>query len=189
MPTNSNAQFHIMETSRAARAAFARLMREHREGDPSIVLRVYYAPMRLETYAEGEVPDGYRLAWPEPVPTDRTEDQICQWFAARSGSVPYLTDGPTPDPTPRAPGGSSKGTPLRDASDNTVSALSIVRDGLNRRERLAIAAREPAAMAGLDSFDADTRHEICRLCDEFKAKINHKATSRAIRGAHRSGSK
>jgi hypothetical protein len=55
-----------------------------------------------------------------------------------------------------------------------TSPRTIVRDGLTRRERLAIAERDPRAMAALDGFDAATRHQICALCDDFKRKINRK---------------
>lgn len=59
---------------------------------------------------------------------------------------------------------------MRNADNIPISARTIVRDGFTRRERLAIAARDPRAMAALDNFDADTRNAICRLCDDFKAK-------------------
>ena len=84
----SFAQFHVNETARAARAAHARMMR----GDLA-TLHVYYKPMRLEAFADGECPtgEGWILAWSEPVPGNLTADQLVQWFAARTGRVPYLT--------------------------------------------------------------------------------------------------
>lgn len=88
MPPSSYAQFHVNEVARAARAAHARLMR----GD-LVTLHVYYRPLRIEAFAEGEVPDlAWTLAWGEPVPSDRTADQLVQWFAARADRVPYLTE-------------------------------------------------------------------------------------------------
>jgi hypothetical protein len=48
--------------------------------------------MRIEAIAEGEPTDGYTLAWPERVPGNLTADQLVQWFAARTGRVPYLTE-------------------------------------------------------------------------------------------------
>jgi hypothetical protein len=85
------ARNHDNETARAARAAHARLMR----GD-LVTLRVYYMPWRLEAFPDGDVPEGWLLAWPAPVPTDRTSDQLVAWFAARSGWVPYLTGARSP---------------------------------------------------------------------------------------------
>jgi hypothetical protein len=88
MSTRSYAQFHVNEVDRAARAAHARLMR----GD-FVTLYVYYRPLQIEAFADGEVPDlGWTRAWPDPVPGDRTADQLVQWFAARADSVPYLTE-------------------------------------------------------------------------------------------------
>lgn len=73
-----------------ARAAHARLMR----GDLA-TLYVYYKPMKIEAFADGECPigEGWTLAWPERVPGNLSADQLVQWFAARTGRVPYLTDG------------------------------------------------------------------------------------------------
>lgn len=84
----SFAQYHVNEVSRAARAAHARLMR----GDFA-TLHVYYKSMKLEAFAEGECPtgEGWTLAWPERVPGNLSVDQLCAWFAARAGRVPYLT--------------------------------------------------------------------------------------------------
>jgi hypothetical protein len=61
-------------------------------------------------------------------------------------------------------------TPMRNADDKPISPKIIVRDGLTRRERMAIADREPAAMAALDSFNHAERAEICRLCDEYVSR-------------------
>jgi hypothetical protein len=85
--TTSYAQFPVNETARAAREAHTRLMR-----DPFTTLYVYFKPMRIEAIAEGEPTDGYTLAWPERVPGNLTADQLVQWFAARTGRVPYLTE-------------------------------------------------------------------------------------------------
>lgn len=88
MPTRSYAQFHVNEIARAARAAHARLMR----GEPN-PLHVYYRPMRIEAFADGEVPDlSWALAWDDSVPTHLTADALVQWFAARAGNVPYLVE-------------------------------------------------------------------------------------------------
>lgn len=88
MPTHSYAQFHVNEVERAARAAHARLMR----GD-FVTMHVYYRPLKIEAFAEGEVPDlGWTRAWETPVPSRLTADQLVQWFAARADSVPYLTE-------------------------------------------------------------------------------------------------
>ena len=100
------AQRHVEEVARAARAAHARMMR----GDLA-VLHVYYQTARIEAFAEGEVPAGagWRLAFPERVPGDRTADQLVQWLAARADRVPYLG---VPQPPPTAVG--SRGTPGTD---------------------------------------------------------------------------
>ena len=84
---SSDAQFHVNETARAARAAHARLMR----GDMP-TLHVYFKTRRIEAFTEGEIPlgDGWALAWPERVPGNLTADQLVQWFAARTGRLPYL---------------------------------------------------------------------------------------------------
>lgn len=89
----SDAQFHVMETARVAKAAHDRLMRDARAG-VFPTLYVYYKTRRLECFAEGETPlgEGWTLAWPERVPGDKTAEQLSYWFAARTGRVPYLGD-------------------------------------------------------------------------------------------------
>jgi hypothetical protein len=87
----SYAQFHVNETARAARAAHALMMHPDSYGS---TLYVYYRSMRIEAFI-GDPPtgEGWALAWPECVPGNLTADQLVQWFAARTGRVPYLTEG------------------------------------------------------------------------------------------------
>ena len=70
---------------------------------------------------------------------------------------------------------------MRNADGKKISPRTIVHDGLTRREQLAIASRDPRAMAALDSFDAATRAEIVKLCDAFKAKEERATTVRQVR--------
>jgi hypothetical protein len=85
----SAVDFNTNESARAARAAHARMMREG-----VTELYVYFRPYWLAAFAAGdEIPEGWTLAWAERVPSSLTADQLVQWFAARSGRVPYLIDG------------------------------------------------------------------------------------------------
>lgn len=59
---------------------------------------------------------------------------------------------------------------LRNAEGIPISARTIVREGFTRRERLALAARNPRALSMLANFDQTMRGEILTLCDEFKRK-------------------
>ena len=90
---SSDAQFHVNENARAARAAHARLMREAARGEFTGPLYVYYKTRRIEAFAEGECPtgEGWELANPERVPEALTVDQLCAWFARFTGRLPYLT--------------------------------------------------------------------------------------------------
>lgn len=59
---------------------------------------------------------------------------------------------------------------MRSAANLPISPTTIVRHGFTRRERLAIARRDPRAMAALDSYSATIINEICALCDAFAVK-------------------
>jgi hypothetical protein len=85
---NSDAQFHVIETARAARAAHARMMADQ----SGAALFVYFRTRRIEAFPDGEVPtgEGWTLAWPERVPGSLTADQLVGYFAARTGRLPYL---------------------------------------------------------------------------------------------------
>lgn len=81
------AQFHVNTTARVAKEAHAALMK-----DPCTRLYLYYRPMELAVFAEP--PDStWALGENEHVPSDRTVEQLCSWFAARTGKLPYLTEG------------------------------------------------------------------------------------------------
>lgn len=82
---SSDAQFHVNEVARAARAAHALLMR-----DAFAELYVYYKTRRIEAFTERPDTLVWSLAWPERVPASLTADQLVQWFAARAGGIPYL---------------------------------------------------------------------------------------------------
>jgi hypothetical protein len=84
---SSDAQFHISETARAARAAHARMMR----GDMP-TMYVYYKTRRIEAFVDGECPtgEGWQLAWAERVPGSMTADQLGYWFKSRADRLPYL---------------------------------------------------------------------------------------------------
>ncbi len=83
MPVTSYAQFHVNESARAAREAHARQMKGELE------LYVWYKPMRIEAHPD-KPGDEWTLAWPERLPTSLTADQMVQYFAARTGRLPYL---------------------------------------------------------------------------------------------------
>lgn len=85
-PTTSYAQFHIETSARAARRAHALVAQS------SAAVYVYYRPMEIAAFRDGEEPsgEGWTLAWPERVPYGFADDEIVEWFARRSGSLPYL---------------------------------------------------------------------------------------------------
>lgn len=84
----SFAQFHVEETARVARKAHARLM----QTAGAETLRVYYKPLALEVFAEGEEIDRsvWNLAFPEPIPTNLEQAQLIAWIRYRADRVPYL---------------------------------------------------------------------------------------------------
>lgn len=83
-PTTSYAQHHVNETARAAREAHARQMRGETD------LYVYYQTLKIRAFAEGEDTTGWTLAWTERLPSNLTVDQMVQYFAERTGRLPYL---------------------------------------------------------------------------------------------------
>jgi hypothetical protein len=86
MPTESYAQFHVNENAHIAREAHAILMR-----DSFAELYVWFEPKRL-LVATDKPSERAQLAFPERVPGHLTVDQLVQWFASRTGRVPYLID-------------------------------------------------------------------------------------------------
>ena len=83
---NSDAQFHIETSAKAARDCHARMMQGERE------FYVYFKTREIKamSYADMPISTQWTLAWPERVPENLTADELVKHFAERTGRLPYL---------------------------------------------------------------------------------------------------
>lgn len=84
IPKRSPMEQHHDECARAARAAWALMMR-----NGARTLYVMFKPGTLEAFEEAPGPE-WELAWPERVPSSLTVEQLTAWFVTRAMRVPYL---------------------------------------------------------------------------------------------------
>jgi len=90
MPTTSYAQHHNIETERVANLA-SFMYSPFVDAEE---LFCWYKPGsgRLDIAAT-RPSDDHRIAFGERIPSDLTQSQLVQWFAARTANVPYLPTG------------------------------------------------------------------------------------------------
>lgn len=86
MATTSYTQRFADECARCAKQGWRDMMQDG--GFTSRYL--YFKPYGLSLLIAPDGPEGYELATPERVPTDRTAAQLTAWVNARSGCLPIL---------------------------------------------------------------------------------------------------
>lgn len=86
MATTSYSQWFVNECARCAEQGWRDMMQDG--GFTSRYL--YFKPNGLSIVIAPDGPEGYELATPERVPTDRTAAQLTAWVSDRSRCLPVL---------------------------------------------------------------------------------------------------